>query len=440
MTRLLTIIALLAVAVPAAAYDLNNVRPEKTDVYPDYVNPDVRQGGDTIGDATVIPGLPYEDFGTTAGYTDDYDEACPYTISTSPDVVYVFMPGEDVELDIDLCGSSYDTKLYVYDEGLGLVACNDDFYFEDPCGIYVSFLDAVPMTAGMNYYIIVDGYGGDFGDYVLSVDLSEICALECAPGSWPEGEPPLVNDEINAFNDGCGSDNPDGFQELPSDPNGELMLCGGSGWFTYLGSDYRDTDWFVATFGPNGVIELTADAEQPLNVFELGPQDCDNVGVLQQITVGPCSPGVMTVFGEPMTTVWLWAGPSTFVPPIGEITPYEFTYTIGLSGLNPGIVAVETEGLAPEAFVLDHCFPNPFNPLTTIRYGLPEPSPVNLSVYDVAGRLVRTIIAGDQKAAGWHEATWNGMDDSGRRAGAGIYFYRLDAGDYSQTRRMTLVK
>lgn len=439
MTRLLMILALIVLAVPVFAADLGGVRPEKTDVYPEYVNPEVRQGGDTIFNATVIGGLPFADAGTTAGYNNDYDEVCPYTVSTSPDVVYSFTPGEDIVVDIDMCGSSYDTKLYVYDESLNVIACNDDYYFDDVCGVYVSFLGDVPLMAQMLYYIVVDGYGGDFGDYVLTLDLYEPCLLECPPGGYHEGEPPLQNDEINAFNDGCGSDNPDGFQNLPSDQNGELTLCGTSGWFIYQGSDYRDTDWFVATFGETGMIEVTADAEQMIYIFELGPQDCETVSVLQQIVVGPCAPAALSVFGEPLSTVWLWAGPTVFTPPYG-ITPYEFNYTIWLSGLNPGIVAVESDGSVPESYVLGACFPNPFNPLTTIRFGLPEQARVDLRVYDVAGHLVRTIIAGDATEAGWHEATWNGLDDRGRRAEAGVYFYRLDAGAFSETRRMTLVK
>ena len=88
-----------------------------------------KQGGDNCGSATVIPGLPYADNGTTVGYTNDYDEVCPYSGSTSPDVVYSFAPATNKVVNIDLWGSSYDTKLYVYQgtcDNAHLVACNDD--------------------------------------------------------------------------------------------------------------------------------------------------------------------------------------------------------------------------------------------------------------------------------------------------------------------------
>ena len=77
----------------------------------------ILQGGDTIEDATVIDSLPHYSNGTTIGYTDDYDEACPYLGSTSPDVVYVWTCEEDTCIDVNLCnpGTNYDTRLIIYE-------------------------------------------------------------------------------------------------------------------------------------------------------------------------------------------------------------------------------------------------------------------------------------------------------------------------------------
>jgi len=341
---LLTLAAASLALTPAIA----PTPPPKAPAIADAPPPDpavIRQGGDTIADATVVVSLPYNDTGTTDGYTDDYDHACPYEGSTSPDVVYAFTPTVDLVAVIDLCGSSYDTKIWVYDSALEVIACNDDYYVPgDPCGDYVSKLENVPMQAGMTYYWIIDGYGGEFGDYVLSAEIFDPgvpCVLECPPGGVPEGEPPLQDDQINDFNDGCSSVNPDGFQDISGDAAGSLIRCGTSGGFLYQGAKYRDTDWFVATFGPDGIIELTADAEWPLFVFELGPQNCDEVGVVQNISVGPCETASMTVIGEPFATVWLWTGPTEFASPDGT-TPYEYDYIIWLSGLAPGTVANES--------------------------------------------------------------------------------------------------
>ncbi len=90
------------------------------------------------------------------------------------------------------------------------------------------------------------------------------------------------------------------------------------------------------------------------------------------------------------------------------------------------------------AFRLHQNAPNPFHPTTTIRFDLPQRAAVSLRIYDVAGRLVRDLVAGSTLEAGRHESAWNGQGESGQRAGAGLYFYRLQAGAFSQTRRMVL--
>jgi len=90
--------------------------------------------------------------------------------------------------------------------------------------------------------------------------------------------------------------------------------------------------------------------------------------------------------------------------------------------------------------VLDQNFPNPFNPATTISFRLASPGPVRLRIFDVSGRLVRTLLDANGQGAGDHRITWNGNDQSGREVPAGIFFYNLETGGGSQTRPMALVK
>ncbi len=94
----------------------------------------------------------------------------------------------------------------------------------------------------------------------------------------------------------------------------------------------------------------------------------------------------------------------------------------------------------PAATSLGANYPNPFNPSTTIACDLAAPSRVSLQVFDASGRLVRVLAAGQDLPAGHHELTWNGRDDAGRAVAGGVYFYRLEAGDYRETRKMMLVK
>ncbi|MCP4546311.1 MAG: hypothetical protein GY835_07585 [bacterium] len=107
--------------------------------------------------------------------------------------------------------------------------------------------------------------------------------------------------------------------------------------------------------------------------------------------------------------------------------------------VDEGGVGVD-EPSAPLVTRLFPAVPNPFNPRTTISFDLHEERRVNLRVYDMAGRLVRTMIGGDTLPMGRHDSVWNGKDDSGRQVASGVYLYRLEAGVYNETRRMLLLK
>ena len=90
-------------------------------------------------------------------------------------------------------------------------------------------------------------------------------------------------------------------------------------------------------------------------------------------------------------------------------------------------------------FYLAQNVPNPFNPVTTVRFGMPVSSSVSLRIYDTAGRLIRVLIDGNREA-GHHETVWDGLDGAGRPVASGVYFYRLQAGDFVQTRKMMFVQ
>lgn len=84
--------------------------------------------------------------------------------------------------------------------------------------------------------------------------------------------------------------------------------------------------------------------------------------------------------------------------------------------------------------------PNPFNPSTMIKYDLNKPSPVKLTVYDIAGRVVNTLINGEHQSAGRHQIQWRGLDAKGRQVTSGAYFYVIEAGQFRQSKRMLLLK
>jgi hypothetical protein len=97
----------------------------------------------------------------------------------------------------------------------------------------------------------------------------------------------------------------------------------------------------------------------------------------------------------------------------------------------------------PRTYRLHQNVPNPFNPSTTIAFEVPEGSAdarhVHLNVYDVRGRLIRSLVDG-VTSAGLHAATWDGTNGRGERVSSGVYFYRLGVGAFVSMRKMLLAK
>jgi hypothetical protein len=93
----------------------------------------------------------------------------------------------------------------------------------------------------------------------------------------------------------------------------------------------------------------------------------------------------------------------------------------------------------PITFALHQNFPNPFNPITTFRYDLPSDAFVTLSIYDMLGREITQLVSTTQEA-GFRLVQWNGSDIMGRPVSAGVYLYQIRAGEFTQTRKMVLLK
>jgi hypothetical protein len=290
-----------AAAKPLRAPGVNTPRPQV--------------GGDTIATATNIPALPYTDTGNTCSYTHDYDEVCPYTGSLSPDVVYQFVPPARMWVAIDLCASLYDTKVYVYENGPGhVVACNDDA----DCGYsgWQSYVDLV-VEPGNVYYIVVDGYGSDCGEYDMTISQNLCCCAFCPPGGVAEGEPVCYDGYEDHTNGGCNS-TPEVFLPAPCSADGSpVTLCGTYGGFLYGGLDYRDTDWFTVDGDCNTdgfTWCLTGDSYSTIMGY-IATRPCDEITTFDEYLVLDCmEPGCLEV---PAGDYILWVATAGFGPDEG---------------------------------------------------------------------------------------------------------------------------
>ena len=103
------------------------------------------------------------------------------------------------------------------------------------------------------------------------------------------------------------------------------------------------------------------------------------------------------------------------------------------------VMGVSPNDVVPETFTLYPAYPNPFNPTTNIRYDLPVNALVNITIYDIMGRSIRSLVNSKQ-TAGYRSIRWDGKNNLGEGVSAGMYIYMIQAGDFRQTKKMVLLK
>jgi hypothetical protein len=129
----------------------------------------------------------------------------------------------------------------------------------------------------------------------------------------------------------------------------------------------------------------------------------------------------------------------------GEIVSDTLSYTVTSDAIRHAFLPVILKNVEiPRQSLLLQNYPNPFNPETWIPYQIREPADVVIRIYNAQGQLVRTLDLG-QRDAGFYlgrtrSAHWGGHNDAGEKVASGIYFYQLQAGDFSATRRMLVLK
>lgn len=166
--------------------------------------------------------------------------------------------------------------------------------------------------------------------------------------------------------------------------------------------------------------------------------------------VGYFAPG--DISSGPVAKIYFTTGPSwdsTLSVPVDTTlwppnTVYEFTDSLGI-GFKPVFLkgALEVKDVntptTPKVFSLSQNYPNPFNPKTIIKFALPKDSWVRLEVYNVLGQKVKTLV--DEKlTAGLKEVEWDGMSDKGFEVASGIYFYKISADEFTDIKKMVMLK
>jgi hypothetical protein len=405
--------------VPSVLYELLDAQ---LSIEPLVVDESGRSSGDTILDATPIGGLPFVSTGNTAGYENNYDEPTPWS-SNSPDLVFEYTPQTNENVNIQLCNSNYDTRVFVYDNSVNLdvVASDDDGC---PGTTFRSRISDLSLTAGVSYYIVVDGYGGESGKFEIEIDRCDTpCEVDCAgaidegEGYYPGQDPPVYND---SYNGGCNYD-PAPFSVI----NCGDEICGTV--FNYYhadeNSDYRDLDWYEFILTEETTVVFDLFTCSPNDLWIIIADNCGDLNLLEN-AVGT---------GSLQTSATLQAGSYMFI-----VTTYswdglpETEYNIHMSGDNCGATAAAVE--VPVAFELAQNYPNPFNPTTSINFSIENTNLVNLSVHRINGEKVATLIDG-MVESGNHS-----IDFDASSLSSGVYFYTLNVNGMSTSNKMILMK
>ncbi|MBU0711592.1 T9SS type A sorting domain-containing protein [bacterium] len=203
-------------------------------------------------------------------------------------------------------------------------------------------------------------------------------------------------------------------------PNGGIYVT-----YSQLDPQYPDTRNSYYVTSANGGASFTAPAKVSNNTYP----SAEN---FPEISIGSVRDAIGDVFAGGADITWI---------EYNTATTYGFNVMHGvipaLTDVN-GVVG-SASGNLPSEYILAQNYPNPFNPTTTIRFGIPEKSNVSLTIYNIMGQKVRTLV-NDMQTANNYSVFWDSRDSFGNLVSSGVYFYQLQTDSQILTRKMLLVK
>ncbi|MFT5233937.1 MAG: hypothetical protein ACI9UK_000030 [Candidatus Krumholzibacteriia bacterium] len=162
----------------------------------------------------------------------------------------------------------------------------------------------------------------------------------------------------------------------------------------------------------------------------------DNQGRVKLFSPNPLQPGSSTSHFDVSANPSLLMEPG-ITPGLNDEVDLTLAHFGDIGWFQPFVSAVDD--IPATRSELGNAYPNPFNPSTQISFRVANAGPVRLAIHDAAGRLIRTLV-NESISDGEYTVAWDGNDRAGRRAGSGVYFYRLELDGYSETKKMVMLK
>ncbi|RQV94583.1 T9SS C-terminal target domain-containing protein [bacterium] len=425
---------------------------------------------DNCEDAIALE-IPSITQGNSDNATADDVEQCGGYMTDMLGVWFTFV-GNGHELVLTTCdaGTSYDTQIQVYTGECGELVCvgGDD---DDPDCSYNGLLTTLTFCAesGVVYHVLLNGYSGATGDYVLHIEDTGNSCNCIAPDELPLtiygdlpfcscvyvcGDQPMTiclgplgqHERPDQFSitSGCALDpyrvpesgcDDDACTPVTPDPISDWIYdADNSRWCMAFVSANDGCFCFcldrVLPVELNSFAAIAGDRTVTLNWTTASETDNDYFDIVREGAVV----GRVNASNEATGSSYSWSENNL-------VNGQEYSYTlyaVSLSGLREAIATASATPAYSQAAVADYAlhqnFPNPFNPETSISFDLPESELVKLTVSNALGQTVATLVNSSMNA-GNHTVTFEAGDMP-----SGLYFYRLEAGDFSAVRKMILMK